>query len=139
MKPPELNLSDDVWAALQLQLRVDHVARDILDPHRYYAGTSCVAFLIIIVFYAIRPGYDRKKVHAVSGDDGGDDAGVDDDELYDDYLDDKLWERNHSIDDFVVAELVYLNAALDRSIWILRIGLIMLVVLMGSRSYSSPC
>mmetsp|Transcript_23089 Transcript_23089/g.42419 ORF Transcript_23089/g.42419 Transcript_23089/m.42419 type:complete len:308 (-) Transcript_23089:424-1347(-) len=128
-KPPSLHLSDDAWAALQL--RVDHVARNILDPHRYYAAATCVAFLITIVFYAIRPGYDRKRIHATVNDDG--DQRLQDDEIYDDYIQDDLWERNHSVDDVVVAELNYLNAELDKSMWIWRIGLIVsLVVLFGS-------
>ncbi|KAL7554226.1 hypothetical protein ACHAWF_017639 [Thalassiosira exigua] len=127
-KPPSLNLSDDAWAALQL--RVDHVARNILDPHRYYAAAACVGTLITVVFYAIRPGYDRRKIHATSDDDRG---RVDDDELYDDYLHDDLWERNHRADDVVVAELAYLNAQLDKSMWIWRIGLLVsLAVLFGS-------
>eukprot|EP00581_Thalassiosira_minuscula_P011477 CAMPEP_0183732376 /NCGR_PEP_ID=MMETSP0737-20130205/38310_1 /TAXON_ID=385413 /ORGANISM="Thalassiosira miniscula, Strain CCMP1093" /LENGTH=355 /DNA_ID=CAMNT_0025965383 /DNA_START=137 /DNA_END=1204 /DNA_ORIENTATION=+ len=128
-KPPTLALSDDAWAALQL--RVDHAARNILDPHRYYAAALCVGFLIIIVFYAIRPGYDRRRIHALNEDREG--VGVDDDEIYDDYLQDDLWERNHKMDDVVVAELDYLNAELDKSLWIWRCGLAMsLAVLFGS-------
>jgi len=46
-KPPNLNVSDDSWAALKL--RVDNVARSILDPHRYYAAGFCVGILITIV------------------------------------------------------------------------------------------
>eukprot|EP00584_Thalassiosira_punctigera_P002862 CAMPEP_0172532692 /NCGR_PEP_ID=MMETSP1067-20121228/5653_1 /TAXON_ID=265564 ORGANISM="Thalassiosira punctigera, Strain Tpunct2005C2" /NCGR_SAMPLE_ID=MMETSP1067 /ASSEMBLY_ACC=CAM_ASM_000444 /LENGTH=329 /DNA_ID=CAMNT_0013317241 /DNA_START=204 /DNA_END=1193 /DNA_ORIENTATION=- len=125
-KPPSLRLSDDAWAALQL--RVDHAARNILDPHRYYAAAMCVAFLITVVFYAIRPGYDRKRIHALERD-----KTQDDDEIYDDYIQDDLWERNHSIDDVVVAELDYLNAELDKSLWIWRVGLIVSqAVLFGS-------
>ena len=60
-KPPGLDrhLSDDAWAALQL--RVDPAARNILDPHRYYAAAACVSVLITIVFYAIRPGYSCRQ------------------------------------------------------------------------------
>lgn len=127
-KPPSLHLSDDAWAALQL--RVDHVARNILDPHRYYALAACVGVLITIVFYAIRPGYDRKRIHATVN---AEDKDTVDDEIYDDYIQDDLWERNHSMDDVVAAELNYLNAELDKSLWIWRIGLIVsLVVLFGS-------
>ncbi|KAL7542142.1 hypothetical protein ACHAXR_011566 [Thalassiosira sp. AJA248-18] len=127
-KPPSLRLSDDAWAALQL--RVDHVARNILDPHRYYAAAAGVGCLITIVFYAIRPGYDRKRIHATVNDE---DKSHVDDEIYDDYIQDDLWERNHSMDDVVVAELNYLNAELDKSMWIWRMGLIVsLVVLFGS-------
>ena len=128
-KPPNLNVSDDSWAALKL--RVDNVARSILDPHRYYAAGFCVGILITIVFYAIRPGYDRRKIHATISDE--DREGMDDDELYDDYLQDDLWEKNHSMDDVVAAELSYLNAELDKSLWIWRIGLfVSLMVLSGA-------
>lgn len=128
-KPPNLRLSDDAWAALQL--RVDLVARNILDPHRYCAASTVVAFLIAIVFLSIRPGYDRQRIHAT--DNGAGDDAPDDDEMYDDYIQDDLWERNHSMDDVVAAELEYLNSQLDRSMWIWRMGLIVsLVVLFGS-------
>ncbi|KAL3806880.1 hypothetical protein ACHAXA_006884 [Cyclostephanos tholiformis] len=125
-KPPGLRLSDDAWAALQL--RVDHAARDILDPHRYYAAAACVSVLITIVFYAIRPGYDRRSIHATSDGEGN---GIeDDDEIYDDYFHDDLWLRNHALDDVVVAELNYLNSNLDRPMWIWRIGLFVSVILL---------
>lgn len=127
-KPPSLKLSDDAWAALQL--RVDLVVRNILDPHRSYAAAACVGVLITIVFYAIRPGYDRRRIHATINDEDKQNI---DDEIYDDYIQDDLWERNHSIDDVVVAELNYLNSELNKSMWIWRIGLIVsLVVLFGS-------
>lgn len=126
-KPLNLRLSDDAWAALQL--RVDHAARNILDPHRSYAAATCVGLLITIVFYSIRPGFDRSRIHA--HDDDGERR--DDDEIYDDYIADDLWEKNHSIDDVVVAELDYLNEELQKSMWIWRVGLIVsLVVLFGS-------
>jgi hypothetical protein len=133
-KPPGLALSDDAWAALQL--RVDHAARNILDPHRYYAAAACVSVLITIVFYAIRPGYDRRSIHASDGrGGGGEDGGAggmaeEDDEIYDDYIQDDLWERNHSLDDVVVAELNYLNANLDRPMLVWRIGLFVSVLLL---------
>ena len=127
-KPPGLVLSDDAWAALQL--RVDHAARNILDPHRYYAAAACVSVLITIVFYAIRPGYDRRSIHASGGNGRGGGDAQEDDEIYDDYIQDDLWERNHSLDDVVVAELNYLNANLDRPMWIWRIGLFVSVVLL---------
>ncbi|KAL7430272.1 hypothetical protein ACHAXH_002835, partial [Discostella pseudostelligera] len=134
-KPPKLqqhNLSDDAWAALQL--RVDHVARDILDPHRYYAAALGVGLMMTIVFYAVRPGYDRNTIHATSKNRNGEggDANVDDDELYDDYIQDDLWERNHSMDDVVLAELNYLNSNLDTSLLLWRISLIgSLMILFG--------
>ena len=125
-KPTNLRLSDDAWAALQL--RVDHMARNILDPHRYYGAAFCVSILIIIVFYAIRPGYDRQRIHAMT-----DERNIQDDDKYDDYIQDDLWERDHSMDDVVAAELTYLNSQLDKSLWIWRVGLIVsLLVLFGS-------
>lgn len=137
-KPPKLqqhNLSDDAWAALQL--RVDHVARDILDPHRYYAAALGVAILMTIVFCAVRPGFDRSTIHANNsknsrnGEDGVA-TYIDDDELYDDYIQDDLWERNHSLDDVVLAELNYLNSNLDTSLLIWKISLIVsLMTLFG--------
>mmetsp|Transcript_8373 Transcript_8373/g.20564 ORF Transcript_8373/g.20564 Transcript_8373/m.20564 type:complete len:311 (+) Transcript_8373:28-960(+) len=127
-KPPSLRLPDDTWAALQL--RVDHVARNILDPHRTYAAAACVGILIAIVFYSIRPGYDRRRIHATVNDEDKNNL---DDEIYDDYIQDDLWETNHSVDDVVVAELNYLNAELDKSMWIWRMGMIVsLMVLFGS-------
>ena len=127
-KPTNFLLSDDAWAALQL--RVDHVARNILDPHRYYAASTCVAILIVIVFSAIRPHYDRQRIHAMVNEE---DKTPDDDEMYDDYIQDDLYEKNHSMDDVVAAELTYLNAAAQESMWMWRMGLtISLVVLFGS-------
>ena len=57
-----------------------------------------------------------------------------DDEIFDDYFEDDEWDRIHNhMDDVVVAELEYLNAELDKSITIWRIGLIVsLVILFGS-------
>ena len=118
-KPTNLNLSDDAWAAIKL--RVDPLARNILDPHRYTVAASGVAFLIIIVFYAIRPGYDRRRIHQTLSDDEIVDS---DDAIFDDYLHDDEYERVHSMDDVVAAELAYLNSELDKQLWIWRIGLI---------------
>ena len=129
-KPRTLRLSDDAWAALKL--RVDPLARNILDPHRSYAAAAGVGLLILAVFFAIRPGYDRARIHA--NRDNDDRSINEDDEIYDDYFDDDEWDRKHNyMDDIVVAELAYLNAALDKSMWIWRIGLIAsLVILFGS-------
>jgi hypothetical protein len=118
-KPNNLRLSDDVWAAIKL--RIDPLARNILDPHRYTTAAAGVAFLIIIVFYAIRPGYDRKRIHQTLYDDEIVDS---DDEIFDDYIHDDEYERIHSMDDVVAAELAYLNSALDRQLWIWSVGLI---------------
>jgi hypothetical protein len=118
-KPKNLRLSDDVWAAIKL--RVDPLARNILDPHRYTMAASGVAFLIIIVFYAIRPGYDRKRIHQTLNDD---EIVEIDDEFFDDYFHDDEYDRIHRMDDVVAAELTYLNSALGRQMLIWRVGLI---------------
>lgn len=112
------------------------MARDILDPHRYYAAALGVAILMTIVFCAVRPGFDRSTIHATSKNNRNGEDGVanyiDDDELYDDYIQDDLWERNHSLDDVVLAELNYLNSNLKTSLLIWRITLIVsLMTLFG--------
>ena len=118
-KPDNLRLSDDVWAAIKL--RVDPLARNILDPHRYIMAASGVAFLIIIVFYVVRPGYDRKRIHQTLNDD---EIVESDDDIFDDYFHDDEYDRIHRMDDVVAAELNYLNSALDRQMLIWRVGLI---------------
>lgn len=118
-KPDNLRLSDDAWAAIKL--RVDPLARNILDPHRYTSAAYGVAVLIIIVFFAIRPGYDRKRIHQTLNDDEIVDV---DDAMFDDYIHDDEYERIHSMDDVVAAELAYLNSALGRQMMIWQIGLI---------------
>jgi hypothetical protein len=54
-KPDGLTVSDDTWAALKL--RVDPLARHILDPHRSYVGASALASFVALVFLAVRPGW----------------------------------------------------------------------------------
>ena len=111
------------------------MARDILDPHRYYAAALGVGLLMTIVFYAVRPGFNRSTIHANTsrnGENGVANNNIDDDELYDDYIQDDLWERNHSLDDVVLAELNYLNSNLDTSLLLWRISLIVsLLTLFG--------
>lgn len=118
-KPDNLRLSDDAWAAIKL--RVDPLARNILDPHRYTSAAYGVAVLIIIVFFAIRPGYDRKRIHQTLNDD---EIVHVDDAMFDDYIHDDEYERIHSMDDVVAAELAYLNSALGRRLLIWQVGLI---------------
>src|SRR5210317_94027 len=126
-KPHDLSLSDDVWAAIKL--RVDPLARNILDPHRYFVAASAVAFMIVIVFYATRPGYNRQTIHQVLSDDEIPDI---DDKMFDDYFHDDEYERLYSMDDVVAAELDYLNSSLGKRLFMWRIGLISsLVVLFG--------
>ena len=54
-KPDGLTVSDDTWAALKL--RVDPLARHILDPHRSYVGATALASFVALVFLAVRPGW----------------------------------------------------------------------------------
>lgn len=133
-KPPSLKLSDDAWAALKL--RVDPLAKDILDPHRYYIVAVGMACFVGLVFYAVRPGYDRKRIQMRIGDDDKASNNVidDDDEvLYDDYFHDDEYERKHALDDVVLAEYEYLNTAIEKKIWTWRITLgLTLVGLFGS-------
>ena len=134
-KPPSLKLSDDAWAALKL--RVDPLAKDILDPHRYYLVAVGIACFVGLVFYAVKPGYDRKRIQMRIGDDDKASKSyvIDDDDevLYDDYFQDDEWERKHALDDVVLAEYEYLNTAIEKKIWTWRISLgFTLVVLFGS-------
>ena len=139
-KPPSLALSDDAWAALKL--RVDPLARDILDPHRYYLVALGMSAFISLVFYVVRPGKDLKKIQKRVGDDDHhsnnnnnyyyliDD---DDDVLYDDYFQDDQWDRLHALDDVVLAEYEYFNSTIERKIWTWRIALFLtLTILFGS-------
>ena len=118
-KPSNLRLSDDAWAAIKL--RVDPLARNILDPHRYASASYVVAILITIVFFAIRPGYNQKTIHQTLNDDEVVDS---DDEIFDDYFHDDEYERIHSMDDVVAAQLAYLNSELGRKMLIWQFGLI---------------
>mmetsp|Transcript_6307 Transcript_6307/g.7994 ORF Transcript_6307/g.7994 Transcript_6307/m.7994 type:complete len:318 (-) Transcript_6307:156-1109(-) len=68
-KPDGLEVSDDTWASLTL--RVDPLARAILDPHNLYLGSSLLVILISLVFIAVKPGFQKW--------DGDDDFAVDDD------------------------------------------------------------
>ena len=54
-KPDGLTVSDDTWASLKL--RVDPLARHILDPHRSYVGATALASFVALVFLAVRPGW----------------------------------------------------------------------------------
>ena len=125
-KPSALNISDDCWAAIKL--RVDPLARLILNPQRYFAASAGVAFLILVVFYAVKPKYDRKRIHA-------EDRPQTDDDQYDDYIFDDLYLRDHSTDDVVAAKLNYLNEALEEGpeVLVWRTGLIVsLAILFGA-------
>lgn len=52
-KPDDLDVSDDTWASLTL--RVDPLARAILDPHNLYLGSSLLITLMSLVFVAVKP------------------------------------------------------------------------------------
>mmetsp|Transcript_9945 Transcript_9945/g.18675 ORF Transcript_9945/g.18675 Transcript_9945/m.18675 type:complete len:314 (+) Transcript_9945:137-1078(+) len=68
-KPYELDVSDDSWASLQL--RVDPLARAILDPHNLYLGSVLLTALLSAVFLAVKPGFEMYN--------GDDDFNADDD------------------------------------------------------------
>lgn len=140
-KPPALRLSDDAWAALKL--RVDPLARDVLDPHRYYLVALGMSAFVSLVFYVVRPGKDLKKIQKRVGDDDTSSssnneyyyylADDDDEVLYDDYFQDDEYDRKHALDDVVLAEYEYFNAVTEKKIWTWRIALFLtLVVLFGS-------
>jgi hypothetical protein len=131
IKPPNLRLSDDAWAALKL--RADPLAREILDPHRYYVVSLGVAVFVGLVFYAVKPGYDHKRIQMRIGDDATNPEDDDIEVLYDDYFHDDEYARRHALDDVVLAEYEYLNSELDKKIWTWRITLgFTLLVLFGS-------
>jgi hypothetical protein len=52
-KPANLEVSDDTWASLTL--RVDPLARAVLDPHNLYLGSALLVTLISLVFVAVKP------------------------------------------------------------------------------------
>lgn len=52
-KPEGLDLSDDTWASLTL--RVDPLARAILDPHNLYLGSSLLITLMSLVLVSVKP------------------------------------------------------------------------------------
>ena len=68
-KPYGLGVSDDVWAALKL--RVDPLARKILDPHRAYVGAAFLSLLMGAVFAAVRPGGFNDQLGWGRGGTGG--------------------------------------------------------------------
>lgn len=99
-KPAKLDVSDDSWASLQL--RVDPLARAILDPHNLYLGTVLLTFLLSAVFMAVKPGFDMYA--------GDDDFSVDDD-FNDKYnADDDFWKYR----DVESNQYVYKNRVLAR-------------------------
>ena len=96
-----------------------------------------MACFIGVVFYAVRPGYYRKRIQMRIGDDDRSNNYyvVDDDDevMYDDYFQDDEYERKHALDDVVLAEYEYLNTAIEKKIWTWRITLgLTLVILFGS-------
>lgn len=53
VRPLDLDVSDDTWASLTM--RVDPLARAILDPHNLYLGSSLLITLIGLVFFVVKP------------------------------------------------------------------------------------
>lgn len=129
-KPRGLSVTDDTWASLKL--RVDPLARHILDPHRSYVGATFLALFVSTVFTAVRPGwhivnlssyYDQENAQndwdgQYGGEGEGDDAPDDDDYLDDDYY------SNNGMDDIVLREYAYRNEELAHAMVFWRIGFI---------------
>lgn len=53
IRPEDLDVSDDTWASLTM--RVDPLARAILDPHNLYLGSSLLITMIGLVFFVVKP------------------------------------------------------------------------------------
>ena len=85
-QPDDLRVSDDSWASLKL--RVDPLARAVLDPHNLYLAGSGLILLLTLVYRAVRPSFDYNN-----GDD--DDYYIDDD-FNDRYnKDDDFWKQKN--------------------------------------------
>ena len=54
-KPYSLQVSDDTWASLRL--RVDPLAKAILEPHRLYIGACLLCLLLGAALAAVRPDF----------------------------------------------------------------------------------
>ena len=149
-KPAGLSVSDDTWASLKL--RVDPLARHILDPHRSYVGAAALGSLVALVFLVVRPGwhivdlssYYNKQDEANSHrnyyfydgegngeyDDGNNNngpSGDEDDDALDAFYDrsrDDDYYNNDGIDDIVLAELEYRNEELVHASIAWRIGIV---------------
>jgi len=92
-KPPMLYLvPDDSWAALIL--RVDPLARKILEPRRSFLGASLLFIIITTVFATIRPTVRLSSFEYEVDDDKNDD--------FYNYVDDYNIE-----DDVLIAEMQY--------------------------------
>ena len=63
-KPYSLQVSDDTWASLRL--RVDPLAKAILEPHRFYIMAALLCLLLCAELAAIRP--DFKMSQELDGD-----------------------------------------------------------------------
>jgi hypothetical protein len=99
-KPDELDVSDDSWASLQL--RVDPLARAILDPHNLYLGSILLTALLSAVFLAVKPGFQMYS---------GDDDFNKDDDFNDKYNNvDDFWKFR----DVENNQYVYRNTAVAR-------------------------
>ena len=110
-KPDDLDVSDDSWASLQL--RVDPLARAVLDPHNLYLGSALLTMILSAVFFAVKPGFDMYN--------GDDDFNTDDD-FNDKYNDvDDFW-KNYDVED---NQYAYRNSSLARKkiLWIVVFAL----------------
>lgn len=99
-KPEKLDVSDDSWASLQL--RVDPLARAILDPHNLYLGSILLTGILSSVFFAVKPGFKMYN---------GDDDFSTDDDFNDKYNNvDDFWKYR----DVENNQYVYRNSAVAR-------------------------
>jgi len=124
-KPYELlALSDDNWAALTL--RVDPLARCIVDPHRMYAGAVFLCLLMTAVFSAVRP-----RLYEQSMDSHFDDTYFSgDDDTFDDYYVYQGDDFFYGPDDVVYSETMYREEIIQRKLHWWLLGFISVLMLL---------
>lgn len=120
-KPYGLQVSDDTWACLQL--RVDPLARAVLDPHRLYLGSLIMFLLVGFALSAVRPDFRMQKNY--DDDDAAYNVGyyANDDAAY--AVDD--WWQNKDVD---YNEWKYRNHVVKREklLWNLGFGVLFLIL-----------
>lgn len=111
-KPQDLAVSDDSWVGLQL--RIDPLARAILDPHNLYFGSLLLIGMLSSVFMVLQPGM-RNKI--------SDDDFVADDDFNDKYnnVDDYWKYRGVEMNRYSYANALY---ARQKLFWAVLFGLV---------------
>jgi len=125
-KPYGLQVSDDTWASLTL--RVDPLARAIIEPHRLYIGAALLCVLIGLALAAVRPDFKMQEY-------SDDDANVNYNHGY--YADDAV---NENVDDFwknkdvEMNEYDYRNSAVssEKLLWNVGFAIFFLVVIIAT-------